>query len=505
MKPSPNAHDPPSPALGDELDAAERDLFAGCVAVLSAEAPQIQPSPLNLAVIRARLDAVAAPGPVQARPAATLRWTAWSGWAAAAAVTFLALGSSGIRLPHWARTLLHRGHADTALNSPGSPPAPGPMAGLPTGSEAGSPSANEKNHGDARNGPAGVPGRFWSGVDAPGNGPARQLVQDMAQLRRDFDRLQQAHAARFEPQPGLARMVVVEMGDPDQPAPTPGEKRLLTERAADALADGLKPASADRKESPDPKAPDGKTQTDPGTAPAASPPTPGPTALKLSGDGAQWSNDIVIDQGMVPLSRLTLDEGQQVRHLNFPTDTAENYGLERLDSGFFYDAHNHFVWRPTGEGNGYVGWKDESFDPEAYRSGSTAFPMPPSVLPTQPAAPPTPETPLAEPVAEPEPGSAGITPPARAFTLFDETSGSGSIILQDLPPAEQGTVYQLWLTDPASRQPISVGLLPDLPTGSDRVFFDFGRPGIAPTGYLITREPVGGAQTPGPTVILKGP
>lgn len=107
---------------------------------------------------------------------------------------------------------------------------------------------------------------------------------------------------------------------------------------------------------------------------------------------------------MVPLSRLTLDDSQQVRHLNFPVDTAETYGLERLNSGFFYDAHNHFVWRPTGEGNGYVGWKDEAFDPEAYRSGGAAFPHPPAV---------TPATPTAQPPATPAPRDGACRPHGR--------------------------------------------------------------------------------------------
>jgi hypothetical protein len=198
---------------------------------------------------------------------------------------------------------------------------------------------------------------------------------------------------------------------------------------------------------------------------------------------------------MIPLSRLNLDAGQIVRHLNFPVQDAARFGLEALDQGYFYDAHNQFVWRPSGDGRSYMGWRDESFSPDDFRGGVTGFPATPPTLATD-------NTSSSEAPATPD---AAAGPSARAFTLFDETTGGGSIILQSLQPPGPGAVYQLWLTDAASPEPISVGLLPPLESGSERVYFEFGKPGVAPGGYLLTREPERGSRQPGRDVILRGP
>jgi hypothetical protein len=89
--------------------------------------------------------------------------------------------------------------------------------------------------------------------------------------------------------------------------------------------------------------------------------------------------------------------------------------------------------------------------------------------------------------------------------LFDETTGSGSIIVGNLPSPEVGKAYQLWLTDPAQAAPVSVGLLPTLEGGSGRVFFDTQAPGFAPGGYFLTVESGTGAQQPTGERILSGP
>ncbi len=97
------------------------------------------------------------------------------------------------------------------------------------------------------------------------------------------------------------------------------------------------------------------------------------------------------------------------------------------------------------------------------------------------------------------------TPPVRGYPIFDETTGSGSIILQNLPAAADGQSYQLWITDPASPQPVSVGIIPSLEEGGGRVWFDLGGPGVAPSGYLLTLEPGAGSKSPTGRVVLQGP
>ena len=458
MTPPPPDRDPPG-RIERELDPSERATLADLAAVLSAALPQVEPAPLNLAVIRART----------APPVARLtgRWRALTaaGWAAAAVLSLSTLYFYQ-RSARFVREI-------SALRAPSkmrdsADPQAGPRF-TGSASSAGN-SIIPPGHADQDSAPgASTPdGFFHSG---PG-GKTYVMVQDLEKLKSELARLEKAHAARFEAQPGLARMVVVELGDPQQAPPSADRKSILTERAADALASGLNLTAATSG------------------SPAAS-----DASLRLSGAGAGWGNDIVIEQGMIPLSRLNLDSGQIVRHLSFPVQEAARYGLEALDQGYFYDAHNQFVWRPSSDGNGYLGWRDESFNADDYRSGATAFPATPPTLSKE-------NTSSSEAPTTPD---AAAAPSARAFTLFDETTGGGSIILQNLEPPGDGAIYQLWLTDPATAEPISVGLLPALETGSERVYFEFGKPGVAPGGYLLTREPSGGSRRPGRDVILKGP
>jgi hypothetical protein len=450
--------DPPPPDWLDDLDASEMATLADLTAVLSCAVPQVAPAPLNLSLIHVRAG-LRNLSPVSRRT----RALAITGWAAAAC-----LGASALFLQ---RKSAHYQNEITTLRATTS--ASRPMAtAVPRSPSAVTP-ANPAQPSVASEGEENAAGSVPPGsfFQSSAGQKTYVLVQDLEKLKADLAHLRQANAARFEGQPGLARMVVVEMGDPQRPAPSTDKISVLTERAADALASGLgQPAS---------------TTTTPPVDPS----------LRLSGDGAAWSNDIVIDNGMIPLSRLNLDADQIVRHRNFPINDAARYGLEALDQGFFYDSHNQFVWRPSTDGKSYLGWRDEGFNPDDYRSGTTGFPAPPPTL--NPNTLPSSEVPTTPDAA------AGLSP--RAFTLFDETTGGGSIILQNLPSARDGSVYQLWLTDPASPEPISVGLLPPLESGSERVYFEFGKPGVAPGGYLLTREPAGGSRRPGNDVILKGP
>ena len=106
----------------------------------------------------------------------------------------------------------------------------------------------------------------------------------------------------------------------------------------------------------------------------------------------------------------------------------------------------------------------------------------------------------------PEPDSQTLT--SKAYTLYDETTGQGSIIVQNLPQLEAGSNYHLWLNDPRSDNPIPVGWLPnDLENGSGRVFFEL-ETGFAPSGYALTVEdfdPDAGVSSPSDSVILHGP
>ena len=185
---------------------------------------------------------------------------------------------------------------------------------------------------------------------------------------------------------------------------------------------------------------------------------------------------------MRDLSVFHLPEEVHVRNLGLPVDDAAANGLQLLPDGSgFYEAKSNLIWRPAADGRGYIGNR-----PPADFS-------PPSAGLDAPAPQPT------------TPPAAADATAARAFPIFDESTGQGSIILQNLPDPGQGMTWQLWFTDPELPAPFSPGILPPMETGSGRVFFDLGRTGYAPAGFYLTKEPAGGSAQPTGPVILKGP
>jgi hypothetical protein len=106
--------------------------------------------------------------------------------------------------------------------------------------------------------------------------------------------------------------------------------------------------------------------------------------------------------------------------------------------------------------------------------------------------------PAAGPVSTPLNGSGSYS----AWTIFDETTGRGSIIVEDMAPAPEGMVYRLSFEDTAHGRTVQVGDLPELESGSGRVQFEMGLPGYAPSSWqLHLVNKTTGAATP----VLQGP
>jgi anti-sigma-K factor RskA len=97
------------------------------------------------------------------------------------------------------------------------------------------------------------------------------------------------------------------------------------------------------------------------------------------------------------------------------------------------------------------------------------------------------------------------TSATAAYTIFDETTGQGSILVQNLPPSEDGSQYQLWMVDSLESDPINVGALPELERGGGHVFFELGEGGYSPSEFFITREPETGSDLPTGEPVLSGP
>ena len=207
-------------------------------------------------------------------------------------------------------------------------------------------------------------------------------------------------------------------------------------------------------------------------------------AAGLSGEGGapvklkpgSRPSELILEGALPPLGFLDLPEEMTLRHRSFPADDWENQGLIKSEDGRFYDAAGKILWEPS-TGGEFTGRRvPEGFDTAPFSA------------------------PRRNDAAQTETGSDAV-----AYTLFDETTGTGSILISNLPEVPEGFAYQLWLTDPARQQPVSVGLLPALENGGGRVFFDTEAPGFAPAGYFLTVEPAKGATQPGGRVVLSGP
>ncbi len=207
--------------------------------------------------------------------------------------------------------------------------------------------------------------------------------------------------------------------------------------------------------------------------------SPDKTPFRLGESGRD--DEILIESGMRDLSVFALPDEIHVRNLGLPVDRAAENGLQPLPDGSgYYESRSNLLWRQAADGRGYIGTRPPpEFDP-----GTAGAQNPPASAPAPAAA-----------------ENSG----ARAFPIFDESTGEGSIILQNLPPAEPGMAYQLWFADPELPQPFSPGLMPEMENGSGRVFFDLGRTGYAPVSCYITQEPAGGSAQPTGKIILKGP
>ncbi len=270
------------------------------------------------------------------------------------------------------------------------------------------------------------------------NGPRAIPIETLRELRGELDRYARARQTPFEPIPGLARWVVTEMRDPSD------EDSVSSRRVFDAQDIATVMAAA-------------IDQAETGGG--------GQPLLVEGGDGS-WNGQLKVLNGVLDIGELALPDDAVVIQEQFPEDSYEDAGLHKLKDGLFYHEASHYLYQRSADGQSYIGVKPSpDFQPEDPQS----FPQPPEG--------PTPE-------AEAE----SVTGP-RATTYFNEITGNGSIYVRDLPPAEEGVTYHLWLEDAQSSRLIDVGALP-LADGETRQLIDFphGLVGTTPSGYLITRE-----------------
>ena len=73
--------------------------------------------------------------------------------------------------------------------------------------------------------------------------------------------------------------------------------------------------------------------------------------------------------------------------------------------------------------------------------------------------------------------------------IYDAARDAGTFVVQNLPPAELGKVYNLWVTTATGEKPIYVGSLPESSaSGADSFDFSLGSNMVLPSGFVLTKD-----------------
>ncbi|RZL72023.1 MAG: hypothetical protein EOP29_19400 [Rhodococcus sp. (in: high G+C Gram-positive bacteria)] len=76
--------------------------------------------------------------------------------------------------------------------------------------------------------------------------------------------------------------------------------------------------------------------------------------LELERGGTGDPARLVLQRGWMP-EGFSLSEGDYIRHLNFPANAAELFGLMVSQDGAYYDEARDMIWSPDENGRGYLG------------------------------------------------------------------------------------------------------------------------------------------------------
>ena len=98
-------------------------------------------------------------------------------------------------------------------------------------------------------------------------------------------------------------------------------------------------------------------------------------------------------------------------------------------------------------------------------------------------------------------------PVPTAIPIYDTSRDAGTLVVGNLPQLGTNEAYNLWVRTSDDLTPIYVGRLPEaVDAGADSHDFSLGSIGIVPTGFILTRDAVGGMTKPGiGNTILQGP
>jgi hypothetical protein len=96
---------------------------------------------------------------------------------------------------------------------------------------------------------------------------------------------------------------------------------------------------------------------------------------------------------------------------------------------------------------------------------------------------------------------------ATAFPIYDSGRDAGTLVVRQLPPADEGYSYNLWVITTTETPPVFVGSLPENDALESHSFdFSLGSTMILPLGFVLTHDPQGSPATPTEAnIVLQGP
>jgi hypothetical protein len=98
-------------------------------------------------------------------------------------------------------------------------------------------------------------------------------------------------------------------------------------------------------------------------------------------------------------------------------------------------------------------------------------------------------------------------PLPSAVPIYDAARDSGTLVVNNLPSAGDGNVYNLWVHTIDGQTPIYVGSLPESSeSGTDSFDFNLGSTRVLPSGFVLTKDEVNKPSTPSVhNTVLQGP
>jgi hypothetical protein len=143
-----------------------------------------------------------------------------------------------------------------------------------------------------------------------------------------------------------------------------------------------------------------------------------------SGDPAR----LVLQRGWLPEGFIP-SEGEYIRHLNFPANAAEDYGLMVSEDGAYYDEDREMIWSRDENGRGYLGRRATNED------NLNAYHVPDE-----------------ETLAANKTMAVAMRAEPEGFVIEDPESNTAKVLIDQVPPPAAGFEQMVVWTDAAGNE-----------------------------------------------------